>query len=134
MTERIKAAQYIPQSPQEHIEGFSVLIPLHTRNGFIFFIAKMRKHQPDADDVFQLLSEKVHQLAESFDIQDHAQQRFEQFLGDLNETLAHFVREGRWRIPINQFDTLVGIACDEQMFLSGTGDLCALFLHRKQLI
>ncbi len=128
----MKAAQYTPQSPEERIEGVSVLIPLRVRNGFVFLVAKTEKTHADEEDLFQLLSDQVHRLAESFGTEANAQQRFEQFLGALNETLAQGVREGRWRIPIHQFDALVGIACDDQMFFSGTGDLCALFLHRRQ--
>ncbi len=128
----MKAAQYTPQSPSERIEGISVLLPLRTRNSFIFLLAKCRKNGTDAEDLFQLLSDQMHRLGESFGDETNAQQRFEQFLGALNETLAQSVREGRWNIPIQQFDSLVGIACEDQMFLSGTGDLCALFLHQKQ--
>lgn len=128
----MKASQYTPQSPEERIEGASVLLPLQSRNGFVFLLAKIRKQSVDAEDLNQLLSDQIHRLAESFGSEANAQQRFEQFLGALNETLAQHVREGRWKIPIHQFDAVVGIACEDQMFISGTGDLCALFLHRKQ--
>lgn len=127
----MKAAQYTPQSPEEKVEGISVLLPLQARSGFVFLLAQTRKQSAESEALIQLLSDHVHRLAESFGTDAHAQQRFEQFLGALNETLAQHVREGHFRIPINQFDALVGIACDEQMFLSGTGETIALFLHRR---
>jgi hypothetical protein len=70
-------------------------------------------------------------LANSFSKEANAQHRFEQFLGALNETLAQLVREGRFNIPIKDFNAAVGIISDDQMFLSGAGDLSVLFLHKK---
>ncbi|MBI5369728.1 hypothetical protein HZA85_00850 [Candidatus Uhrbacteria bacterium] len=127
----MKAGQYEPLSPEEHIDGISVLLPLHSRNGYVFLIAKTRKIDEQSELLFQLLSDQTHRLAESFGSEANAQHRFEQFLGAMNETLAQYVRDGRLRVPIQQFDAVVGIASDERMFVSGTGDLSALFLHRK---
>ncbi len=127
----MKASQYQPQAPDERIEGISLLLPLHSRNGFVFLLSRTRKMSPETEPLFQMLSDQVHRLAESFGSEANAQHRFEQFLGALNESLSQQVRDGRWRVPINQFDAIVGIACEQKMFFSGTGDLCALFLHRK---
>lgn len=128
----MKAAQYIPQSPEERVEGTSVLLPLPGRDGFVFFIGKTKKSNQDAEALFFMVSDQIHAFADSFGKEANAQQRFEYFLGTLNETLSQGVRQGRWHIPIEQFDALIGVACDKQMYLSGTGDLCALFLHKKQ--
>lgn len=127
----MKAAEYVAKSPEEEVEGLSVLLPLNARSGFVFLLAKTRKENADTDLLLQILSEQIHRLAEAFGAEANAQHRFEQFLGALNDTLAEQVREGRWSVPIEHLDALVGIACDEQMFISGTGELTALFLHRK---
>ncbi len=127
----MKASQYQPQTPDERIEGICLLLPLHARSGFVFLLSRTHKLTADVEPLFQMLSDQVHRLAESFGSEANAQHRFEQFLGALNESLAGQVRDGRWRVPIQQFDAIVGIACDQKMFFSGTGDLCALFLHRK---
>ncbi|MBI2475438.1 hypothetical protein HYV69_03385 [Candidatus Uhrbacteria bacterium] len=131
MTLSLKATEYCPRSPEERIEGICVLLPLQERSGWVFLIARCHKQTADAEMLFQLLSDQIHRLADSFGSEANAQHRFEQFLGALNETLAQNVRDGRWSVPIEQFDAVLGIACDKQMFLSGTGDLTALFLHRK---
>ena len=127
----LKAAQYEPKTPNEHIEGVSVLLPLEGRSGFVFVLAYVDKKNPDNDVLLQLLSDQAHRLASSFGKDANAQHRFEQFLGALNESLSETVREGRFYIPIQNFHATVGIICEDRMFLSGTGELSALFLHRK---
>jgi hypothetical protein len=131
MTLQIKAAAYRPQSPIEKISGTSQLIPLKDRGGFVFLLAHTKKETMDTEILFQILSDHVHRLAESFGKESNAQHRFEQFLGALNETLADQVREGRFRVPIEDLHAIVGIATGTQMFLSGAGELTSLFLHRK---
>lgn len=127
----IKASEYQAKSEQEQTEGLSVLLPIGLREGFVFLIAKTKKLTQDTEALFVYLQEETHRLATSFGSDANAQYRFEQFLGALNEGLSNQIREGRFQIPIEQFHALVGIACETQMFLSGTGDLTALFLHRK---
>jgi len=131
MPSYLKAAQYEPKTPQEQVEGLSCVLPLEGRNGFVFVLAYVSKKNPDSEALFQLLNDQAHRLTNSFGKEANAQHRFEQFLGALNETLSQFVREGRFYIPIQQFHAVVGIICEDQMFLSGAGELSGLFLHRK---
>lgn len=131
MVPYLKAAQYEPKSPNEHVEGVSVILPLEGRSGFVFVLAYLGKKSPDNEVILQLLSDHTHRLAGSFGKDANAQHRFEQFLGALNETISQTVRDGRFHIPIQNFHAAVGIICEDRMFLSGTGELSALFLHRK---
>ena len=127
----IKAAHHLPDSPDERVNGISVLLDLNERDGYVFVVANTKKDSADAELFYQLLSEQAHRLAESFGKEANPQHRFEQFLGALNETVAAHIREGRFSLPIKDVRALVGIALDKQMFLSGTGELTALFLHKK---
>lgn len=131
MVPYLKAAQYAAKSPNEHVEGISIMLPLEGRSGYVFVLASLGKKNPDNDVLYQLLSDHVHKLANSFGKDANAQHRFEQFLGILNETVSQTVRDGRFYIPIQHFHAAVGIICEDRMFLSGTGELSALFLHRK---
>lgn len=126
----IKASAYRPESPDEKIEGISVLLPLQDRDGFVFLLARTRKENEDTDLLLEILSDHTHRLVDSFGKEANAQYRFEQFLGALNETLADQVKEGRWNVPIEDLHAIVGIATGDQMFLSGAGELTSLFLHR----
>jgi hypothetical protein len=127
----IKGATYKPLSPDEHIRGISLLLPIEEKGGFVFLLAYAKKENVDTEMLLQVLMDQVRRLAESFGKEANAQHRFEQFLGALNETLAAHVREGRWQVPIAHLNALVGIATTTEMFLSGTGELVALFLHKK---
>ncbi len=131
MVPYLKAAQYEPKSPNEHVEGVSILLPLESRGGYVFLLAYVSKKNTDNDLLLQLLTDHAHTLANSFGRDANAQHRFEQFLGSLNESIAHTVREGRVSLSIQHFHAAVGIVCEDRMFLSGTGELSALFLHKK---
>ncbi len=131
MLGEIKGASYHPQTPDEHVRGISLLLPVQERSGFAFLIAYTKKENADSDLLLQVLGDQIHRLAESFGKEANLQHRFEQFLGALNETLAKHVREGHWNIPIKQLHAIAGIASSQEMYLSGTGELTALFLHKK---
>ena len=131
MSVEIKGATYEPQAPDEHIRGLSLLLPVQDRGGFIFLIAYTKKESPDSELLLQVLMDQTRRLAETFGKEANPQHRFEQFLGALNETLAEHVREGHWNLPIEDVHALIGIASTSEMYLSGTGDLVALFLHKK---
>ncbi len=131
MSSYLKAAQYEPKSPQEQTGGLSYVLPLEGRSGFVFALAYLSKKSPDAETVLQILHDHVYRLASSIGNEANAQHRFEQFLGALNETLSQTVRDGRFYIPIQHFHAAVGIISEDQMFLSGAGELSGLFLHKK---
>ncbi|HBK34744.1 MAG: hypothetical protein UU08_C0019G0022 [Candidatus Uhrbacteria bacterium GW2011_GWE2_40_58] len=119
-----------PKQPNQE-RSLSFFFPLDLRLGFVFVLASIEKAGEQADALFPILTEQVQRLAQSFGKNANAQHRFEQFLSALNESLADHVRVGDWSIPIEHFHGVVGIACGEQMFLSGTGELTAIFLHKK---
>jgi hypothetical protein len=131
MASILKAAKYEPASPEEHIRGVSVLLPVQDRCGFVFMLAYTKKETADSETFLQIMNDQVRRLADSFGKEANPQHRFEQFLGALNETLASQVRDGRWCVPIDQVHAVVGVATHQQMFLSGTGELTVLFFHRK---
>ncbi|MCR4313708.1 MAG: hypothetical protein NUV84_00470, partial [Candidatus Uhrbacteria bacterium] len=131
MRATIKGATYEPQTPDEHIRGISLLLPVEERGGFVFLLAYLKKENADTELLLQVLTDQVRRLADSFGKEANPQHRFEQFLGALNETLAEHVREGRWSVPVEHLNALVGIATSTEMYLSGTGELMALFLHKK---
>ena len=131
MQNEMKGATYEPKTPEEPIRGISLLLPVEERGGFVFLIASLKKENADTELLLQVLADQARRLADSFGKEANPQHRFEQFLGALNETLAGQVRDGRWAVPIEHLNALVGIATPSEMYLSGTGELIALFLHKK---
>lgn len=127
----IKAACYTPQSVEEQTRGLSLLLPIADRGGFVFILAYTRRENDDSEVFYQVLREQAQRLVQSFGSDSNPQHRFEQFLGALNETLATHVRNGDWDIPIKDVHAIIGITSESDMFLTGTGELTALFLHKK---
>ncbi len=62
----LKTAQYEPKTPTEHVNGISVMLPLVGRQGSVFVLAYIKKQSADADELFQILSDQIHRLADSF--------------------------------------------------------------------
>jgi hypothetical protein len=127
----LKAAQLVPERTGLPQDGLSLLFPLEGRNGYVFFLAYLTKTKVRNEALYQVLTEQVQNLVAGFSKDANPQHRFEQFLGSLNDALAENVRKGAWNIPIGKFNALVGIAVEEQIYLSGTGEMTALFLHRQ---
>ncbi len=111
--------------------SFCFFAPLTLRQGYVFFLAHVEKTVEQSALFFETVQEHLERLAESFGKETNAQHRFEQFLSALNETCAFRVRENVWSFPIHRLSAVVGMASGEVMYLSGTGDPTALFLHKK---
>ncbi len=126
----IKAAEYQDPGVDKKGMGAALVVPLEGRGGFAFALCWLEVKNEDGNRVIGLLGEHIERLAAAFGRDANPQHRFEQFLSALNEQVATQVRDGAWNIAIQKFHALVGIACDHQMYLSGAGDLSALFLHR----
>jgi len=126
----IKAACLQEPSAKNKPEGRVILLPLDGRNGFAFALWSLPKNQSN-DVMTALLTDHLVRLSENFGSSTNPQYRFEQFLSALNEQLAVKVKDDALQISIQDVNALVGVACEESIFLSGTGDLSALFLYRK---
>lgn len=110
----------------------AILLPLKDRNGHVFFLASVdKRHIKDLKILTHLIESHAERLAKGFGKSANCQHRFEQFLAQLNEECAEAARAGAYKLAIDKFHAVIGIACDDMMLLSGTtGDLTALFLHR----
>lgn len=111
--------------------SFCFFAPLALRQGYVFFLAQVEKNMEQSEHFFETVQEHLERLAGSFGKETNAQHRFEQFLSALNETCAARVRENVWSFPIHRLSAVVGMASGDVMYLSGTGDPTALFLHKK---
>ncbi|TAK03891.1 hypothetical protein EPO34_01905 [Patescibacteria group bacterium] len=129
----LKAGTYADPSPSPSAPRLT-LTPLHGRDGFAFAlcVTATKRPSPDANLACRLVEEHLDRLAASFGMGDHPQHSFEAFLGAMNAAISELVRTTEWTLPIRDFRALVGIACGSEMYLSGTGDLTAMFLHRTQ--
>ncbi len=128
----LKAGQFTDPPLAGKEEGRMVIVrPLEGRMGFAFALCDAQgRSAMDAERLRTIIEEHIERLADSFGEDAHAQHRFEQFLASLNETIALTVKNSEWSLPIGSFLAVVGIAEGETMYLSGNGDVTAMFLHR----
>ena len=63
MLGEIKGASYHPQTPDEHVRGISLLLPVQERSGFAFLIAYTKKENADSDLLVQILGDQIRRLA-----------------------------------------------------------------------
>lgn len=130
MSMQLKAAELREDSADKKQLNRTVLLPIDGRDGFVFGVISIHRPGENGSIPADVIAEHLERFAETCGKDANVQYRFEQFLSALNETLSEQVRNGDWNVPIDHVNALVGAACDTQMFLSGTGDLTAMFLHR----
>lgn len=127
----LKAAEHAETTPKDRLRVQPMLIPIPGRVGFVFGLVAIEKQKPTETTPLPTIEEHLERFAETFGTDSNPQRQFEIFLNSLNTELAEQVRKGAWQTPISQFHAIVGVACEESLFLSGTGEILALFLHRK---
>lgn len=132
MNPYLKAAMLKEESADRKHINETALLPLEGREGYVFLMIDIHGRNTQPTEFIASVTEHAERLANSVGAEANIQHRFEQFLSALNQTLSERVAQGDFSIPINQINALVGIASSNQMFLSGTGDLVALFLHRTK--
>jgi hypothetical protein len=130
MSNQLKAALLQEGFADQKRHVAAVLHPLEGREGFAFAMVCVSGRYANAQRVSDPVLEHVGRLAGTFGAGANVQHRFEQFLSALNETIATQIASQEGNVPIAQFNAVVGIACQDQLFLSGTGELFAIFLHR----
>ncbi|MFH1405579.1 MAG: hypothetical protein ABIH21_05865 [Patescibacteria group bacterium] len=126
----MKAGNHQDIDKNNEPSGLNLLYPLTDRPGFIFAIVIIDQKHIRRDRFYEIITEHIERLISSFGQSANAQHRFEQFLSALNERITKEVRDGSWSFPIKDLNAVVGVASENRMFLSGTGDLTSLFLHK----
>jgi hypothetical protein len=108
-----------------------VLVPLTGRRGFVFALSRLdKKYSNELRQINQAIEEESRALAQALAKKSSPQHNFENYLADLNARLDAERRQGFWDMRAREYHGVVGLACDSEMYLSGTGDLSILFLHR----
>jgi hypothetical protein len=104
--------------------------PLADQPGFVFAVIEIRGRAAQADLVIEAVVEQLDRAAETMQGHSNVQHRFEQVLEAINERLAVLEPELEPTLSASSVHALIGVAVDTLMFLSGTGDLTALFMHK----
>lgn len=103
--------------------------PVERRNGFVFGVLEAKSRSAFAQAVMEIAREHFAKLASTLQDSASIPRRFEQTLEAINEEVAARSREMETFLP-GQFGAVVGLTIDEAMYLSGSGELFAVFLHK----
>jgi len=115
-----------------HPRTFSVVLPLEGRPGYLFCVIDLRGIDGNTEPLLNLFIEHIERHAGLPEAQVHLQHRFEQLVQTLNDRIAKTASDEGWEFGANEVNALVGIAGEDQLYLTGVGDLTALFLHRNE--
>ncbi len=117
-----------PKSEKAHIS--STLIPLPDKKGSIFGLIRfLGKTDPTRELISEAIHERLVRFKDTLEGDVHIARRFEQLLQALNEDIAHIISEQK-RLPLSDAHIVIGVVFENKVFISGLGNLSALFMHR----
>lgn len=117
-----------PRSEKAHIS--SILTNISGKKGSVFGLIRfLGKSDTTRELISQTISDRLEAFKDTLEGDVHVARRFEQLLQALNEDIAQIISENK-KPPISDAQIVIGVAYDNQVFLSGTENLVALFMHR----
>ncbi|MBI2484554.1 hypothetical protein HYW18_00100 [Candidatus Uhrbacteria bacterium] len=131
MPKNLLKATYLNEAKNPTKEGmWSFLFPLEGSGGFLFGLLDLRATQEDPSPLRDLFEEHLTRSAQTTGVGSHTQHRFEQMVQGINERIATSAAEPEWLLSPKDVYAIIGMAGDDAMYLTGTGDLVATFLHK----
>jgi len=109
--------------------AMALTLPVENRNGFIFSVAEAKSRSIFAQTIMEIICDRLARLANTLQDNASAPHRFEQTLEAINEEIAARAAEMETFNP-GDLNAVIGLAVDKTMYLSGTGELPAIFLHK----
>lgn len=108
----------------------TVLHPLPHGKGYVFGLFTV-EHKDDIarERIAHILSSHLEHLAADLAQEANVVRRFEQGLSRVNRDLTKAAQD--LTLPLNRFNAVIGVVSRGQIFLSGIGQLKALFLHKS---
>jgi hypothetical protein len=126
----IKSADLVISPSRGEHDVRTVLHTLPQGKGSIFGLFTI-EHKDDIarERVAHILSSHLEHLAADLGQEANVVRRFEQALSRVNRDLTKAAKD--LSLALNRFHAVIGVVSRGQIFLSGIGDLKALFLHKS---
>ncbi len=126
---QIKSAKLASQAERKEQVLESILLPFEHLPGSVFGVlfieGQLNEHRAEmAAIIFEQL-----QLLQAIEASANVPRRFEQLLQQINQELQ-VLQQKNPKVQIEQLHAILGTRVKNQLFLSGTGFLHALFMHR----
>ncbi|HBR80269.1 MAG: hypothetical protein UX09_C0030G0011 [Candidatus Uhrbacteria bacterium GW2011_GWE2_45_35] len=103
--------------------------PVENRNGFVFGVLEAESRSPFAQTVMEIVRDRLARLAATAQEGTSIPRRFEQTLEAINEEIVNRAMEME-TFPPEHLNAVIGLAVDKTMYVSGSGELAAIFLHK----
>jgi len=127
----IKTSAQIYNQDEQNCSISHVLLPLNTKDGYIFGLIRfLGKSDQARARLTEVINERLVRFKETINDEANVARRFEQLLQALNEDVSEVIAEEK-RFPLTDAQIVVGVIHNNQIFLSGVGNLMALFMHRS---
>lgn len=125
----IKSADLVVSPTRGELDVRTILHTLPAGKGWVFGLFTL-EHKEDAarERIAHILRSHLEHLAADLADDTNVVRRFEQGLSRVNRDLARAAKE--LSLNIKNFDAVIGVLADGQIFMSGLGQLKALFLHK----
>ena len=125
----IKSADLVVSPTRGELDVRTILHTLPVGKGWVFGLFTL-EHKDDAarERIAHILRSHLEHLAADLADDTNVVRRFEQGLSRVNRDLARAAKE--LSLNIKNFDAVIGVLADGQIFMSGLGQLKALFLHK----
>jgi len=128
---RIKADKLHENKENRRTHTQAMLFPFEEMAGYVFALSVIESRGGEGASIASVIAAHVEMAASRFGHGASPERQFEQFLSGLNKDLANRVLAGEWDMPVTEVNAMVGLASGDETFLSGSGELTALFLRRK---
>ncbi|MDA1038481.1 MAG: hypothetical protein O2877_02205 [bacterium] len=128
----LKAIKYNETRSEDHVRILAALTILEQQGGYCFGVIDLRGIDGNVEPLMNLFIEQIDRAAQTITPDSNLQHRFEQIVQGMNEKIADAAEYENWDFKPEEVNALLGIAGNDELYLTGLGDLTALFLHRDK--
>jgi len=127
----IKSSSHISNTQEQKNYISHILTPIYSGNGYVFGLVRfLGKPGQTHIMISEAIEERLKRFNETINDEVNIARRFEQLLQALNEDIEQIIINER-QFPISDAQIIIGVIHQNQVFISGTGNLNALFMHRS---
>lgn len=126
----IKAAEHAtPAKAGATLLVTPFMAPVENGKATVFGLCAITDARPEVTAIItQILRGHLEQAAQTMGGETNIPRRFETVLAEMNASLFEAANE--FGIKLNHFEAVVGVLTGTQLFISGLGNLLAIFLHQ----
>jgi DNA-binding beta-propeller fold protein YncE len=104
-------------------------LPIENQNGYVFGVLEVESRAPFATALLEVAKDRLSRLATTLQKGASVPRRFEQTLEAINEDIFSKAMEME-TFPPEHLNAIIGLAVDNTVYISGSGELAAIFLHK----